>query len=763
MGNPNGIFWNPLQHQGDRSTSLLMQAYGNISNGAQALNANLDKGVDRLIDRYDTIDQKNRSYNTQLLLNKLNQADTPEKQAMLANAGYKDLASVKQMLGGGEFDEKAYNTALAQWDAGVNNRAASQDALKIYSPEGRAAYINGNLGIAYGDQNAVGSAIANPNLRLGDVAGMSSAGSKIGERDWSKQVYADNENTNRAMINNSNSQAAKLVANDTLLNMSRALNITGTASGKVLGNMGIDLANEGFSDPTSLFRGLNSKDAAAREHSETALKKILPTLSTTLSTPPEDIDAAIRSGKVTINQILQMASEKIVSGGVSAFDRQPNSNIRFGSSAYDAPTEQASVPQSPTNTSDNVLVNAAKKYVPDLNDKQGRAELLKSITEPASATPLGNPRSSMIGGEVANTDLNTLAAYADLTGDNSLISNLTPDKAGDIDKKSPAYNTALNFLKKNYSADSLAKFKEDVQTTNKDLSSATDAIFNADHKIKTQNGETVPMSEILKPMDKEKSESVSGIRENIGKGNTNEALTKIKNTFFKDENEFGDYFGIGYKDKAAKLLYDAYEKTNNPKVFDMAANIQDYLKGKAKNQKFVSTGFNSKESDTALGMFSQLANMDENTTKEYENTYKNYSRAKNSISPEALAYALNNNRPITSILPNHKNFIDYGKELEDSELSPLAHKFGFIKKVSGGIDKLDEITARLSSARGGLYRGGISITIPNKDKDNIESVNVSKQEYNEFVKLAETNPEAKALLAKMNKANDLGYIKLNVK
>ena len=112
----NEIMWRDINPQTDNATSLAISSLGNISNGFQALGSNINTGLDKLTARYDTIEQKNKAANTQLLLNQLHQADSLADQQNLTRIGMKDLGTVRTMLNGGEFDEKAYNAALAQWD-----------------------------------------------------------------------------------------------------------------------------------------------------------------------------------------------------------------------------------------------------------------------------------------------------------------------------------------------------------------------------------------------------------------------------------------------------------------------------------------------------------------------------------------------------------------------------------------------------------------------------------------------------------------------
>ena len=79
----NGIMWRDINSQTDNAARLAVSSLGNIANGFQAFGSNINTGLDKLISRYDTIEQKNKAANTQLLLNQLHQADNLADQQNL--------------------------------------------------------------------------------------------------------------------------------------------------------------------------------------------------------------------------------------------------------------------------------------------------------------------------------------------------------------------------------------------------------------------------------------------------------------------------------------------------------------------------------------------------------------------------------------------------------------------------------------------------------------------------------------------------------
>lgn len=156
--------WQQVQPLTDKSMDLLTRSLGNLSNAWQGLGNSGINYLQREIDRRDLIDAKNRASNTQLILSKLNQADTLEDKERLLNAGYADFGAIRSMLNNGDFDERVVNDNLAKWDAGITQRFMANDMMKISTPEGQKAYTDYINAVSRGNPDEINKASQNPNL-----------------------------------------------------------------------------------------------------------------------------------------------------------------------------------------------------------------------------------------------------------------------------------------------------------------------------------------------------------------------------------------------------------------------------------------------------------------------------------------------------------------------------------------------------------------------------------------------------------------------
>ena len=158
--------WQQVQPLTDKSMDLLTRSLGNLSNAWQGLGNSGINYLQREIDRRDLIDAKNKASNTQLILSKLNQADTLEDKERLLNAGYADFGAIRSMLNNGDFDERVVNDNLAKWDAGITQRFMANDMMKISTPEGQKAIEEWNRARISQNPELINKANSNPNLPL---------------------------------------------------------------------------------------------------------------------------------------------------------------------------------------------------------------------------------------------------------------------------------------------------------------------------------------------------------------------------------------------------------------------------------------------------------------------------------------------------------------------------------------------------------------------------------------------------------------------
>lgn len=191
------ILWQQINPITRDAANLAIDGYRNLSNAFQSLGANVNSGIENEILRRDILDQKTRANNTQLLLNQLNQVDTLDKLNQYQNSGLNDLSKLRSIMHGGDFDEKAVNSSIAQLKERVNNSMLANENMRIFSPEGRAALNQLAVGISTNNADLVKQAILSNNLPLNMVVPAGNAGGQITQNNWAKRVYTNNEEDRR--------------------------------------------------------------------------------------------------------------------------------------------------------------------------------------------------------------------------------------------------------------------------------------------------------------------------------------------------------------------------------------------------------------------------------------------------------------------------------------------------------------------------------------------------------------------------------------
>lgn len=216
------INWNNQQSLTEDATRLAVSTMGNVANGFQALGANINAGLDREIARRELIEAKNRASNTQLLINQMSQAKSLEDLQAMEATGAANLGRMRAVLGS-DFDERAYNQALAQREEMVNNKFLARDSLKLSTPEGRAALLQANVGLATNDPNKVVAALNSGNLPMSTWGAFASGASQTSRQNTAedhyneqaaatKQQYFDAKNTVEESQKISRQQTALQVA-----------------------------------------------------------------------------------------------------------------------------------------------------------------------------------------------------------------------------------------------------------------------------------------------------------------------------------------------------------------------------------------------------------------------------------------------------------------------------------------------------------------------------------------------------------------------
>lgn len=182
------INWNNQQPLTADAARLAVSTMGNVANGFQALGANINAGLDREIARRELIEAKNRASNTQLLINQMSQAKSLEDLQAMEATGAANLGRMRAVLGS-DFDERAYNQALAQREEMVNNKFLARDSLKLSTPEGRAALLQANVGLATNDPNKVIAALNSGNLPMSTWGAFASGASQTSRQNTAEDHY----------------------------------------------------------------------------------------------------------------------------------------------------------------------------------------------------------------------------------------------------------------------------------------------------------------------------------------------------------------------------------------------------------------------------------------------------------------------------------------------------------------------------------------------------------------------------------------------
>lgn len=182
------INWNNQQPLTADAARLAVSTMGNVANGFQALGANINAGLDREIARRELIEAKNRASNTQLLINQMSQAKSLEDLQAMEASGAANLGRMRAVLGS-DFDERAYNQALAQREEMVNNKFLARDSLKLSTPEGRAALLQANVGLATNDPSKVVAALNSGNLPMSTWGAFASGASQTSRQNIAEDHY----------------------------------------------------------------------------------------------------------------------------------------------------------------------------------------------------------------------------------------------------------------------------------------------------------------------------------------------------------------------------------------------------------------------------------------------------------------------------------------------------------------------------------------------------------------------------------------------
>lgn len=181
------------------AAGLLLRAMNARDAGMNNLASNINGGLQFLDDRYQRIEDANKSANTQYLINSMNQTRSPEGRQALINMGYGDIGAMRGLMGYGGFNEKSVNDATAQWAIATNARAKAEDNAKLYTPEGQQSLQDLSVGIATNNRRLINAALKSGNLPMGVLTNGAGTAQSIYRADLAEQNY-QTDRTDRKQI-----------------------------------------------------------------------------------------------------------------------------------------------------------------------------------------------------------------------------------------------------------------------------------------------------------------------------------------------------------------------------------------------------------------------------------------------------------------------------------------------------------------------------------------------------------------------------------
>ena len=740
----NGIMWRDVNPQTDNASRLAISSLGNTANGFQALGSNINTGLDKLITRYDTIEQKNKAANTQLLLNQLHQADSLADQQNLTRMGMRNLGNVRAVLNGGEFDEKAYNAALAQWDEGVNNRFLSQDALKMSTPEGQAAYQQLVQGIARNNPQDIDKAIASGNLPMSTWGKGASAASDIRQTLLANQRYDDKLAWDRKQVEDSKKFAWQSVLTKENADKLKTIVSLKNAHGAFIAQMGEAVFTHGYNDFGEIYADLNSNNGATRAKAELAWRDIAPFANV------YGLDAKSLGGLGINGLVSKAGSSQLPYNLDNTLPAQPQSNSLGSNATGSNPKPRAS--------------SFARQALDAIN---GSTNAVDSITRDRDTQP--NPR-------VQAAQYAQIAALEDIIKESTGDSKFTfgYGDLGNIDKKKdPAYLSALGYYR-SLSPNQRATIQNQAKRMMEEYSSAVDKDYLNANGVNVGNGEKLPRSVLTNPtLTPAQATTAERINELISKGQIDQARALFYQQYPNENKGLASITpagsGFAWRDGIWNRYLEAHRANGgNPDtgkmLFSVLNHYQNTLpKNGDKPSDFTNSwSSNTLASNSALSAVSALSGI----TPEVLNQYR----------AEEEQQAINRRPPISLIAstfdpsnqgvntrdilaakgsPAERNVVARGRVIEEKN-KPIEARYNFI---SNWKTALSEVMNQSGNENRQGYAGMNMVLLNNKTK----TVTVSKSEWDRLNREAKTNEQAKAILERINHQNNNGYVKIKIK
>lgn len=750
----NGIMWRDINSQTDNAARLAVSSLGNIANGFQAFGSNINTGLDKLISRYDTIEQKNKAANTQLLLNQLHQADSLADQQNLARIGMRDLGTVRTMLNGGAFDEKAYNAALAQWDEGVNNRFLSQDALKMSTQEGQAAYQQLVQGIANHKPEEIDKAIASGNLPMSTWGKGASAASDIRQTLLANQRYDDKLAWDRKQVEDSKKFAWQSILTKENASLLKAIVNINNAHGAFAMQMGNALQTHGYRDFGEIYADLNSTNGATRTKAELAWKDIAPFANV------YGLDAKSLGSLGLNGMIAKMGSNQLPFNLDNALPTvQANTTTQPNQTNNSGSTVTGSIPRPKS-------ASIARKALEAIN---GNAPTIETLSRDRDTQPHPRLQATQYAQVAALED-----AIRESTGDSKF--SFGYGDLGNIDKnKDTAYLAAMASYK-SLSPNQRAAVLNQAKKTMDEYSKAVDKDYQAANGVDVGNGEKLPRSILTNPeLTPAQLTASDRINELISKGHINQARELFYQQYSNENKGLASIVpassGMTWRDGIWNRYLESYRNNGgNPDTTKMMFSTLNYYQNQLPKDEDKPADFtnrwtsNTSASNSALSAITALGRI----TPEVLNQYR--------TSEEQLAV---NRRPPISLLAESFNPANQGvpvrdilaakgskaeKDLitrtrvEEEKRKPIEARYNFVNSWKTALtDAMNQSANKSNVGYAGIY------TEPAKSTIKPRTINITRSEWDRLNREAKSNKQAKDLLEQVNRQNKIGYVKINIK
>lgn len=739
MANTNNIMWREVSPLTGDATRLAVSALGNISNGFQALGANVNTGLDRLIDRYDTIDKKNRASNTQLLLNQLHSADSLGKQQILTRQGLRDLGQVRALLGGAEFDEKAYNAALAQWDEGVNNRFMAQDALKMSTQAGQDAYRQAMLGVAQNNPERIDQAIASRNLPLSVLGKLAPSSGDIRQQNLANTRYEDQLTWQRDQLNKAQTYAIESLKIKEGTNYYNA--VASLPEIQRAHYMGVinSLKVNGYDDFGQMVTDLKSDNEATRLKAQTAWKAIAPYANRW----GLDADAL---GKLGIKGF----SDGVFGGTIGL-----NFNNDIGN-----------VTGSNTGTNPNTSLNSGSNPT--------RSMIQNNLNNAPSLHEDGFMKPDIRMQSMSNAQLAALEDTVNAGRNSKDKISLGFKNIENVDRKNPDYIAARSVLQ-GLSINEREALLARVKKSPREYAELVDKDYSLSNAVNIGGGNTIPKSVLANPtLTPEQEKASNTLAQLVSQGRIDEAK-KVFFSLYPNETNWAtnlipSELSWTWRDGAFNRMVEAFKQNGgNPDTFKMGFSTLNHYQNELPKNEDKAGRFtndlttNSHVANPSLEALSALSGITVQTMNQYKEEERRHQvnrQLPNEYHSMILdpKYSGDIRATLSKVgTPAQKAMIDRVTKAEE-QAKPIQAKYSFVPAIQSAISNAITQSVKQSAARQGVQGMYGASVLPSIET---QTITVPKATWNKFKSEADKNPEAKALLKNLEKMKN--YIKIEVK